>query len=92
MTTSEEDTVRLTIFLPKEADLLLRTHLARVGMCKGAISKFFADTAIPRPGNPFISVLKQRKRTTSMCHLRRLRTRSEQALLEARKERFAKHA
>ena len=58
-------------------------------MCKGAISKFVADTV---RWQLFISILKQRKRTTSMCHPSRLRTRSEQALVEARKERFAKHA
>jgi hypothetical protein len=43
MKTSEEDNVRLTIFVPKETDLLLRTHLAQTGMRKGAISKVVAD-------------------------------------------------
>ena len=32
MKSSEEDSVRLTIFVPKETDLLLRTHLAQTGM------------------------------------------------------------
>jgi len=43
MKPNKEDTTRLTIFVPKETDLLLRTHLAQSGMRKGAISKFVAD-------------------------------------------------
>ena len=43
MKSSGEDSVRLTIFVPKDTDLLLRTHLAQTGMRKGAISKFVAD-------------------------------------------------
>jgi Ribbon-helix-helix domain len=36
------DNVRWTIFVPKETDVSLRTHLAQAGLKKGSLSQFVA--------------------------------------------------
>jgi hypothetical protein len=43
MNTPDDDNVRWTIFVPKDTDLSLRTHLAQLGLKKGSLSKFVAD-------------------------------------------------
>jgi hypothetical protein len=89
MKSPEDDTVRLTIFVPKDTDLLLRTHLAKGGMRKGAISKFVADAVRWR--------LSQLNLQTAQAHnldvpSEQLEDEIEQALAEVRAERFAKRA
>ena len=84
---TENDHVRLTIFLPKETDLLLRTHLAKAGLRKGALSKFVADAVRWQ--------LFRLNLETAQGHNRdvpsdQLEDEIEQALAEVRKERFAK--
>jgi hypothetical protein len=88
MTTSEEDNVRLTIFLPKDTDLLLRTHLARAGMCKGAISKFVADAARWQLLHLNLEAAQAHNLDVSSAQIE---DEIEQALAEVRKKRFAKH-
>ena len=38
-----EDTVRWSLVVSKDIDITLRTHLARLGMKKGDLSKFVED-------------------------------------------------
>ena len=88
MTTSEEDNVRLTIYLPKHTDLLLRTHLARAGMCKGAISKFVADAVRWQLVHLNLEAAQAHNLDVSSAQIE---DEIEQALVEVRKKRFAKH-
>jgi hypothetical protein len=89
MKSSEEDNVRLTIFVPKETDLLLRTYLAQTGMRKGAISKFVADAV---RWQLFHLNLEAAQAHNLDVPSEQIEDEIEQALAEVRKERFAKHA
>jgi len=85
--TDEDDNVRLTIFVPKETDLLLRTHLAQTGMRKGAISKFVADAV--RWQLFHLNVEAAQAHNVDVPS-EQLEDEIEQALAEVRQERFAK--
>ncbi len=83
----EDDNVRLTIFVPKETDLLLRTHLAQTGMRKGAISKFVADAV---RWQLFHLNVEAAQAHNADVPSEQLEDEIEQALAEVRQERFAK--
>lgn len=87
MKSTEEDNVRLTIFVPKETDLMLRTHLAQTGKRKGAISKFVADAV---RWQLFHLNLERAQAQNLDVPSEQLEDEIEQALAEVRKERFAK--
>ena len=89
MKSSEDDNVRLTIFVPKETDLLLRTHLARSGMRKGAISKFVADAVRWQLFHLNVEAAQAHNLDVPP---EQIEDEIEQALAEERKERFAKRA
>jgi hypothetical protein len=89
MKTNEEDNVRLTIFVPKETDLLLRTHLAQSGLRKGGISKFVADAV---RWQLFHLNLEAAQTHNLDVPSEQIEDEIEQALAEVRKERFAKRA
>jgi hypothetical protein len=89
MKASEEENVRLTIFVPKETDLLLRSHLARSGMRKGAISKFVADAVRWQLFHLNIEAAQAHNRDVPS---EQIEDEIEQALAEVRKERFANRA
>jgi len=89
MKSNEEDSVRLTIFVPKDTDLLLRTHLAQSGMRKGAISKFVADAV---RWQLFHLNLEAAQAHNLDVPSEQIEDEIELALVEVRKERFAKRA
>jgi hypothetical protein len=89
MKTSEEDEVRLTVFVPKDGDSVATTHLAQTGMRKGSISKFVADAVC---WQLFHLNLEAAQAHNLDLPSERIEDEIEQALAEVRKERFAKRA
>jgi hypothetical protein len=89
MKSNDEDTVRLTIFVPKDTDLMLRTHLAKSGMRKGAISKFVADAVRWQLFHLNLQTAQARNVDVPSDLLE---DEIEEALAEVRKERFTKKA
>ena len=87
MKTTEETNARWTIFVPKDTDLSLRTHLAKAGLKKGGLSKFVADAVQWRL---FDLNVKAAQSHNLGAPSEVIEDEIEQALAEVRAERFAK--
>ncbi len=85
----EENNVRWTIFVPKDTDLSLRTHLAKAGLRKGALSKFVADAVRWQLFHLNVATAQAHNRDVPS---EQIEDEIEQALDEVRKVRFAKRA
>jgi hypothetical protein len=87
MKTSADDSVRWTIFVPKDTDLALRTHLAQAGLKKGSLSRFVADAVAWRLFDLNVAAAQAHNQAAKS---RTIEDEIEQALDEVRMERFAK--
>jgi hypothetical protein len=87
MKTADEDNVRWTIFVPKDTDLSLRTHLAQAGLKKGSLSKFVADAVAWRLFDLNVAAAQAHNQAVPS---RKIEDEIDQALDEVRRERFAK--
>ena len=86
MKTTDEGNARWTIFVPKETDVSLRTHLAQAGLKKGALSKFVADAVRWRLFDLNVKAAQAHNRAVPSDEIE---DAIEQALTEVRSERFA---
>jgi ribbon-helix-helix protein len=89
MKTAADDNVRWTIFVPKDTDLALRTHLAQAGLKKGSLSKFVADAVAWRLFDLNVAAAQAHNQAVPS---RKIEDEIEQALNDVRRERFAKRA
>ncbi|MFI4867270.1 MAG: ribbon-helix-helix domain-containing protein [Steroidobacterales bacterium] len=81
--------MRWTIFVPKDTDQSLRTHLAQAGLKKGSLSKFVADAVAWRLFDLNVGAAQTHNQAVPS---RKIEDEIEQALDEVRRERFAKPA
>jgi hypothetical protein len=89
MKSTDKPQVRWTIFVPKDTDVSLRTHLAQMGLKKGDLSKFVADAVRWRL---FDLNLKAAQERNAGVPAEQLEDEIEQALRQVRGERFTKRA
>lgn len=87
MNTPDEDNVRWTIFVAKDTDVSLRTHLAQAGLKKGSLSKFVADAVSWRLFDLNVAAAQVHNQAVPS---RKIEDEIEQALDEMRSERFAR--
>lgn len=85
----DSDTVRWTISVPKETDVLLRTFLAQAGLRKGDLSEFVANAVRWRLFD--LNVTAAREKNLDVPS-EEIEDAIEQALVEVRAERFRKPA
>lgn len=85
----DSDTVRWTISVPKETDVLLRTFLAQTGLKKGNLSEFVANAVRWRLFD--LNVTAARAKNVDVSS-EEIEDAIEQALVDVRAERFRKPA
>lgn len=85
----DSDSVRWTISVPKETDVLLRTFLAQTGLKKGDLSGFVANAVRWRLFD--LNVTAARAKNVDVSS-EEIEDAIEQALVDVRAERFRKPA
>lgn len=85
----DSDSVRWTISVPKETDVLLRTFLAQTGLKKGDLSEFVANAVRWRLFDLNVTAARAKNVDASS---EEIEDAIEQALVDVRAERFRKPA
>ena len=85
----DSESVRWTISVPKETDVLLRTFLAQTGLKKGDLSEFVANAVRWRLFDLNVTAARAKNIDVSS---EEIEDAIEQALVDVRAERFRKPA